>query len=142
MLSHYLQGALVDLKDLIQITELDIDDIREAKNDEQFKRLAQKEGKIKDFESKKAMIDSEISSLISQNPQKDLPDLLTQEQHLALDELKENLAKLREVNKHYAKLVLTISNLYNTFLEKLVPTEMQGYQKVASKQSSILEVRV
>ncbi len=142
MLSHHLQSALTDLRDLIKITQSDIDDIKIAKNDPQFERLSLKEEKLKSFESKKAMIDHEISSLMSAKPNIDLPDLLNEEQHNALGELKEELNNLREINKKYAKLVLTVSNLYNTFLERLVPTEMQGYKKVASKDPSILEVRV
>jgi len=142
MLSHHLQSALKDLKDLIQITNYDIQDIKDAKNDAQFNRLSIKEEKLKSFENKKAMIDHEISSLMTKNPDKDLPQLLNEEQHSSLGELKVQLSNLREVNKHYAKLVLVVSNLYNTFLERLVPTEMQGYQKVASKDPSILEVRV
>jgi len=142
MLSDHLQGALQDLRDLIKITETDISDIKEAKNEPQFDRLSLKESKLKSFESKKAMIDNEISVLMSANPDLDLPDLLNDEQHNALNELKDELNNLRIVNKKYAKLVLTVSNLYNTFLERLVPTEMQGYQKVASKKPSILEIRV
>ena len=142
MLSHHLQSALSDLRDLINITESDIADIKEAKNDQQFERLSLKEEKLKSFESKKAMIDHEISTLMTTYPQKDLPELLNEEQHKALDELKIELSNLRDINKKYAKFVLNVSNLYNTFLERLVPTEMQGYNKVASKNSSILEVRV
>ena len=142
MLSHHLQGALQDLRDLIQITESDMADIKEAKNDAQFERLAIKEEKLKSFESKKAMIDHEISSLMTSFPDKDLPQLLNEQQHESLGQLKIELSNLREVNKKYAKQVLTVSNLYNTFLERLVPTEMQGYNKVASKNASILEVRV
>jgi hypothetical protein len=142
MLSHHLQGALNNLRDLIKITELDMKDIKEAKHDAQFERLSLKEETIKSFEQKKAMIDHEISSLMSINPDKDLPQLLNAEQHAALDELKTELSNLREVNKRYAKLVLVVSNLYNTFLERIVPTEMQGYKRVASKDSSILQVRV
>ena len=142
MLSHHLEGALEDLKDLIQITNSDIEDIKNAKNDTQFQRLSIKEEKLKSFENKKAMIDHEISSLMTEFPDKELPELLDEEQHNSLSELKVQLSNLREVNKHYAKLVLTVSNLYNTFLERLVPTEMQGYKKVASKDPSILEVRV
>lgn len=143
MLSHHLKNALEDLRNLIKITESDIADIKEAKNDPQFDRLAIKEEMLKSFEVKKAMIDYEISSLMSANPDSDLPELITNEQHLLLDELKVELNNLRDANKHYAKLVLLVSNLYNTFLERIVPTEMQGYNKVASKSSaSILEVRV
>jgi hypothetical protein len=142
MLSHHLQGALTDLRDIIEITRLDIDDIKEAKHDPQFDRLSLKEEKIKSFEAKKAMIDHEISSLMTKNPDLDLPDLLNEDQHKALDQLKDELSNLRAINKKYAKLVLTVSNLYNSFLEKLVPTEMDGYESKASKNPSILEVRV
>jgi hypothetical protein len=142
MLSHHLEGALIDLRDIIKITESDIEDIKEAKNDSQFERLPLKEEKIKSFEAKKAMIDHEISALMSASPQKELPELLNETQHQYLSELKVELSNLREVNKHYARLVLTVSNLYNSFLERLVPTEMNGYRKVASKNPSFLEVRV
>ena len=142
MLSHHLQSALSDLRDIIRITKEDIADIKEAKHDSQFERLSLKDEKIKSFEAKKAMIDHAISVLMSTNPQKELPERLNEEQHRALDELRNDLSELREINKEYAKLVLTVSNLYNAFLEKLVPTEMQGYNKVASKNPSILEVRV
>lgn len=142
MLTHHLQSALEDLKDLIQITKSDIEDIKQAQHDPQFDRLSIKDEKLKSFESKKAMIDYEISSLMTQNPNAELPNLINDEQHKLLDELKIQLSELREVNKEYAKLVVIVSNLYNDFLEKLVPTEMQGYNKVASKDSSILEVRV
>ena len=142
MLSYHLQSALSDLKDLINITQNDIEDIKLAKNNPQFERLSLKEEKLKSFESKKAMIDHEISTLMTSSPEMDLPQLLNEEQHNYLDQLKVELSNLREVNKVYARLVLSVSNLYNTFLERLVPTEMQGYNKVASKDPSILEVRV
>ena len=62
------------------------------------------------------MIDYEISLLMTQNPDKDLPQLLNEEQHASLDDLKMELSNLRDTNKTYAKLVLTVSNLYNSFL--------------------------
>lgn len=142
MLTHHLQSALEDLKDLIKITKSDIEDIKKAQHDPQFERLSIKDEKLKSFESKKAMIDHEISSLMTKNQSAELPNLLNDEQHKLLDELKIQLSELREVNKEYAKLVVIVSNLYNDFLEQIVPTEMQGYNKVASKDSSILEVRV
>ena len=142
MLSYHLQGALNDLRDLIKITELDVEDIKKADNTPQFDRLKLKEEKLKSFESKKAMIDHEISSLVSKNPEKSLPELLDDEQHNYLEEMKIELANLHDINKKYARLVLVVSNLYNSFLEKIVPTEMQGYNKVASKNSAILQIRV
>lgn len=142
MLSHHLQNALNDLRDIIKITESDMEDIKVAKHDAQFQRLSLKEEKLKSFEAKKAIIDHEISSLMTNNSGVELTNLINEEQHKLLDELKIELSNLRDVNKKYAKQVLVVSNLYNTFLERLVPTEMQGYTKTASKNPSILEVRV
>jgi glutamyl-tRNA reductase len=142
MLTYHLDGALKDLRDLISITVADIEDIKQAKHQHQFDRLSLKDEKIKSFEAKKAMIDREISKLMSENPTKDLNQLLDSIQHTKLEELKKELQNLQEINKKYARMVLTVSSLYNDFLERLVPTEMQGYQKVASKDPSLLEVRV
>ena len=142
MLSHHLQNALNDLRDIIKITESDMEDIKVAKHDAQFERLSLKEEKLKSFEAKKAIIDYEISSLMTNNSGVELTNLINEEQHKLLDELKVELSNLRDVNKKYAKQVLVVSNLYNTFLERLVPSEMQGYTKTASKNPSILEVRV
>lgn len=141
MLSYHLQSAINDLRDLIKITESDIEDIQVANHNPQFERLKLKEEKLKSFESKKAMIDHEISALIRLNPNVELPELLSEEQHTMLNDLKVELSKLHSINKRYAKLVLAVSNLYNTFLENLIPTEMHGYNKVASKDSTILKVR-
>ncbi|MBU0633164.1 hypothetical protein KKA17_11025 [bacterium] len=142
MLLHHLKSAIKDLKDLISITQTDIEDIKEARQSPQFDRLPLKDEKIKSFESKKAMIDHEISKLMSENPEKDLSTLLDDEQHDALDELKAELLNLRDINQKYAKMVLTVSSFYNRLLERIVPTEMNGYNKVASKNPSFLEVRV
>ena len=142
LLTYHLDGALSDLRDIIEITQKDIDDIKEAQADAQFERLSLKEEKIGSFEAKKALIDHEISKLMTSNPEKDLPDLLNAQQHTKLEELKKELHNLKEINQKYARMVLAVSSLYNEFLERLVPTEMDGYEKVASKDPSLLEVRV
>lgn len=141
MLSYQLKSAIKELEALISLSEEDIADIKEAKHNPQFERLAIKEEKIKSFEHKKAMIDREISKLMTAYPSKALSELLDDEQHQQLDLLKENLAKLREVNQRYAKMVLSVGAFYNTLLERVVPTQMEGYQKVASSDASFLEVR-
>jgi hypothetical protein len=142
MLSYHLQSALKDLADLIKMTESDIEDIMQAKQEPQFKRLPLKEEKIRSFESKKAMIDHEISKLMTQNSDSDLAQLLNDEQHDQLDKLRAELTNLSHTNQRYAKMVLSVSSFYNSLLERIVPTEMEGYTSVASKNaSSFLEVR-
>ena len=142
MLSYHLKSAINDLRDLIKITGSDIEDIQVANHNPQFDRLKLKEEKLKSFESKKVMIDHEISTQVRLHPDAKLTELLNEEQHVMLNELKAELTNLHAINKRYAKLVLAVSNLYNTFLERLIPTEMHGYNRVASKDSTILKVRV
>jgi hypothetical protein len=141
MLSRYLQNAMKDLQDIIAFSEKDIEDIKKADHDAQFARVPLKEEKIKSFEQKKAMIDHEISKLMTAAPHKALTELLSDDQHRQLDALKRELTRLREVNQRYARLVAGVSAFYNSLLERVVPTEMQGYNKVASKKASFLEVR-
>lgn len=88
------------------------------------------------------MIDREISKLMTADPVKPLSELLDSEQRQQLDNLKTHLSALREINQQYAKMVLSVGAFYNTLLERVVPTQMQGYQKVASSEASFLEVRV
>lgn len=141
MLLYQLDGAISDLNELISLSNEDINDIKEAKHEPQFNRLVLKDEKIKSFEQKKAMIDREISKLMTQNPSVNLDDLLDPQQHQKLDILKELLNKLRDTNHHYAKMVLSVGSFYNSLLEQLVPTQMQGYQKVTRKDASFLQVR-
>lgn len=141
MLSHHLNSAYQNLQDLISITQNDINDIKEASHDAQFDRVKIKEETLKSFENKKAMIDYEIARLMSENPQKDLSQLLSEDESRALSKMKDALSELREVNNHYAKMVLTVSSFYNSLLERVMPTEMDGYTSKASRNSSFLKVR-
>jgi len=142
MLSYQLQNAIKDLDKLISLSLEDIDDIKEANHNSQFDRLLIKQEKITSFEQKKAMIDHEISKLMGLQPTKALAELLNDEEHQQLESLKEHLSRLRDVNQQYAKMVLSVGSFYNSLLEKVVPTQMQGYHSVVSKEASFLEVRV
>ncbi len=141
MLAFHLQSALKDLDDLIAISQQDIDDIKVARHESQFERIGLKEDKIKSFEHRKAMIDHEISKLMRSNPQSDMSALLDETQQAALQQLKVKLAELSDVNKKYAKMVLSVGSFYNTLLERVIPTEMEGYSRITSKNASFLKVR-
>ncbi len=141
MLSFQLQSAIKELDTLIALSLEDIENIKRAEHNPQFERLSIKEERIKSFENKKAMIDYEIAKLISSNPSKPLSELLDNEQHQQLEMFKERLGELRLVNQQYAKMVLSVGAFYNTLLERIMPTQMQGYQRVASPNSSFLEIR-
>ena len=142
MLSHYLNKALSDLNQLITLTQQDIDDIKLAKHEAIFDRSKIKEEFISSFQNKKAMIDNEISKLMEAYPDRELEHLLSEEDLEHLKSLKSQLLDLKTLNKRYAKLVLTVSEFYNSLLERMLPTEMHGYEKVTKKHRSLLEVRV
>jgi len=142
MLAFHLQSALKDLEDLIAISQSDIEDIKLARHESQFERIGLKEDKIKSFEHRKAMIDHEISKLMRNNPDSDMSVLLDDEQQALLQQLKITLAELSVVNKKYAKMVLSVGSFYNALLERLIPTEMEGYDRITSKNGSFLKVRV
>ena len=141
MLSHYLDKALNNLEELTQLTQTDIDDIKLAKHEVIFDRSKIKEELISSFQNKKALIDNEISKLMEAHPDLGLENLLSEDDQGKLTSLKDRLLELKTLNKRYAKLVLTVSEFYNSLLEKMVPTEMNAYEKVAQKHRSILEVR-
>lgn len=141
MLSYHLESAVNDLEQLVKMSEQDIEDIKLAKHENQFERHKIKEDTLASFENKKAMIDHEISKLMTQNPDVSLDKLLDEDENRYLQKLKAALASLRDVNKKYAKMVLSVSSFYNTLLERLVPTEMNGYTKSTSKDASFLEIR-
>ncbi|MCL4431191.1 MAG: hypothetical protein M1300_02605, partial [Epsilonproteobacteria bacterium] len=121
MLSFQLQSAIKELDTLIALSLEDIENIKEAKHNPQFDRLSIKEEKIKSFEHKKAMIDHEISKLMTQEPIKPLSELLDEEQHQQLETLKLRLNTLRTVNQQYAKMVLSVGAFFNTLLERIMP---------------------
>jgi len=141
MLSYHLKSAVTDLEQLVQMSEQDIEDIKLANHKPQFERHKIKEDTLTSFENKKAMIDHEISKLMTRNPDVSLDNLLNDSENDYLKKLKVALAALRDTNKKYAKMVLSVSSFYNTLLERLVPTEMDGYNKMTSKDASFLEMR-
>ncbi|NWF67177.1 MAG: hypothetical protein HXX81_06890 [Campylobacterales bacterium] len=142
MLIQYIASANSDILKIIEITSSDIDDIKLAHHDELFKRNKIKDELIVSFENKKSLINSEISKLISQNRDKSLDELLSDDIKNGLDEFQKNLALLKDINKKYARMVLAVSEFYNSVIERLIPTEMQGYKRVNSKSGSSLELRV
>ena len=140
MLSHHLVKALGDLDQLISLTQNDIDDIKLAKHEEIFQRSKIKEELITTFQNRKALIDNEIAKQMQAFLDLQLENLLEHTDMDHLQSLKEKLLELKTQNKRYAKLVLTVSEFYNSLLEKMVPVEMDGYNKVAPKHRSLLEV--
>ena len=141
MLSHYLKSSITDIENLIELTQKDILDIKEAKHEAIFSRTKIKNDLIKSFENKKSMLDNELMKLVKKSDNKALEEVLGDAEKNMLEEMKEKLSLLKSKNKEYARFVVTVSEFYNSSLDSVFPRDMDGYQKVNSKPASLLKVR-
>lgn len=139
MLTYYLQNATEDIKSLIRITKQDMEDIKEARHESLFERTKIKEELISSFENKKLIVDNEIAKLLKENPNKAISELLDDNATEALNNLREALKELKELNKHYARMVLAVSEFYNSLLDKLIPSDKSGYEQNI-RTSSFLQI--
>lgn len=141
MLKKYLEGAVGDLKKIIQLTENDIKNIKKANHSSIFEKVSLKEQLIGTFETKKKLIDENITKKATQNKGVSLEDILDDIEKSYLEELKSKLLELKKVNRRYARLVVSVGTFYSSLLEKIVPTEMDGYETVIKQSASFLEIR-
>lgn len=142
MLSRYLNDAIEDIKRLIQITHKDISDIKKAQHEEVFSRTKIKNELIISFEAKKALLDNELVLLTKANPDRELSEILDESDSDNLAKMKDCLVELHVINKKYAKFVVSVSEFYNSTLEAMFPSEVDGYNKNASKPANFLKVSV
>jgi hypothetical protein len=141
MIEEHLDLSIRDLTSLIDITQKDIKNIKEANHEEIFASIKVKEDLIISFEQKKKLLDNELSKLVKSNPNKELGELLNQNVSDKLDDFRAKLKDLKGLNKRYAKFVLTISEFYNSLLDQIVPKEIDGYDKKVAN-SSMLKIDV
>lgn len=140
MLTHYLQTAIEDIDSLIELTQKDILDIKEAKHEAVFERTKIKNDLIHAFENKKSLLDNELLKLVNSNTDKELDEVLDESQKEMLQDIKEKLQELKHKNKEYAKFVVTISEFYNSLLDSVFPRDMDGYSKANHKPATLLKV--
>lgn len=144
MLTNNLKEALREIDNLISLTQSDIEDIKQANHESLFSKAKLKGELINLFEAKKSAVDREILRVVNENnnPNNRLEDILSEDEKDLIEGLKIKLTGLKELNKHYARLVLGVSEFYNSLLEKVLPTEMEGYHKVVKSSNSYLHLKV
>lgn len=143
MIQHYLKNALLALESLIESTQKDLADIRAAKHQSLLERTRIKEDLVLGFETQKAMLDGAIVKVMEQNPDRELADLLSDEEHELLGELRIALERLQEENKRFAVMVLTVSEFYNSLLNAILPGENVGYttERARSSTPNFLQIK-
>ena len=141
MLTHYLQQANEILSNLIETTRNDIEDVKGAKHDNIFSRTKTKEELVRSFENHKSLIDNEIAKMAQESGGVALDTILTSEQQSLLDDMREQLKTLQQENKHFATMVIAVSEFYSSLINRLIPTEQIGYDAHKAKRASYLHIK-
>ena len=141
MLTHYLQQANEILSNLIETTRNDIEDIKSAKHDNIFSRTKTKEELVKSFENHKSLIDNEIAKMAQAAEGAPLDKILDDTQQALLNEMREKLKSLQKENKHFASMVIAVSEFYSSLINRLIPTEQVGYENHKAKRASYLHIK-
>ncbi|MCH5313214.1 MAG: hypothetical protein J1E28_02280 [Helicobacter sp.] len=140
MLHTYIDGAIADLRTLIELTKLDNTDIQAANHEAIFGRLEQKDSLVKAFEEKKSLIHQEMLILCEKNPHKSLKDLLDETTSTLLDTMRDALSELKILNSNYARSVFAVSEFYNSLIQRIIPHESNGYGDQRS-QGHLLKIQ-
>ena len=142
MVFKYLQLSNDGVKQLIELTLEDINDIKSANHLGIKDRSFIKSELIEKFENNKANLDKELLTKVAGN--KTIEEVLSQEEHTLLKDLRTNLEKLQKENKNFAKLVVAVNEFYNSMLGEMFPdkdgitSDNYGIKKVSP--ASLLEV--
>ena len=105
------------LDNLIEITQKDIEDIKEANHEPLFQRNIQKEELIEKFSELKSQIDSILVSRSESGL--DIKDLISPEEDKLLDEFRTKLKEFYDIHKRFAKMAFSVTHFYNNLMNRI-----------------------
>ena len=140
MLIKFLSDAISNLEELIKISNLDMQDIKEANHDAIFQRLESKNNAILMFDRNKDLARDAMLKLSKENPNKSIEEILNPEALMLIDKMRDGLKTLREINKNYAKSVVAIYEFYNSLLENIIPSQRDGYSNKLYSKVDLLRI--
>ena len=132
MLLNKLQSANEILNNLIEITNQDIDNIKEANHEKVFANIEKKENLAIEFQNTKNEIDYILS-----NRNKPLEEIFTPEEEQKFEEFKNLLNEFHQRHKLFSKLSFSITNFYNTLLNKIKGKKQVTYEKEYAPNSNL-----
>ena len=141
MLHTFLSNATQNLQSLIDISILDMQDIREANHEAIFARLESKNALIDSFKSNKSNADAEMQKLLKAHPNKKIEELLDEKAMNIIDEMRTNLVKLRTLNKNYARSVIAVREFYDSLVNSMIPSQKVGYSNKSFAKVDFVNVR-
>lgn len=140
MLNKFLNDAICSLESLINISKLDIEDIKEANHDAIFARLESKNNLIVEFETNKNLAHEQMVNLAKKYPNKNIANLLDNTTNQLIDSMREKLKTLRELNEGYSKSVIAVYEFYTSLIESIIPTERVGYSNKTYSKIDLLHI--
>lgn len=140
MLHQFLNSAIEDLKSLVEISKLDINDIKEANHEVIFSRLETKNNTLLSFEHNKDLAHKEMINVMNENPSKEIKELFDQKAEVLIEEMSKQLQILRDLNKNYAKSVIAVYEFYNSLLENIIPSQRDGYSNKSYSKIDVLRI--
>ena len=132
MLLNKLQTANKILNNLIEITNEDIKNIKEANHNEVFKNIELKEKLALEFQNIKGEID-----YILANRNRPLEEIFSNEEEKEFNEFRNLLNEFHEKHKFFAKLSFSVTNFYNTLLNKIKGKKQVTYEKTYTPNSTL-----
>lgn len=140
MLNKFLSNSVCSLESLINISKLDIEDIKVANHDAIFARLESKNNLIAEFETNKNLAHEQMVALAKKYPNKNIADLLDDNTNELIDKMREQLKILRELNDGYSKSVVAVYEFYNSLIESIIPSERVGYSNKSYSKVDLLHI--
>ena len=138
MLSQTLKSINQTLDTLIEITQKDIEDIKEANHTSLFERNEKKEKLVSQFSNLKSQIDSILVKRSESG--KPLEELISKEEDILLGEFREKLTTFYEIHKKFSKMALLVTNFYTNLMHKVSGCEPDiGYEM---KPSSLHQINL
>jgi len=132
MLLNQLQTANQILDKLIEITNNDIANIKEAHHKEVFDNIQIKENLAIKFQNTKNEIDNILSSR-----NKPLEEIFNIEEEQEFEKFKTLLNEFNKQHKLFSKLSFSVTNFYNTLLNKINNKKQITYEKEVVSNSKL-----
>ena len=120
MIDKHLNDAISILRQIIDLTNTDIANIKVAKHNDVGPHSELKTKLLANFEKTKKDLDNELLKLAQANPGTNLSSLLSQESKDNLATLRSTLIELKKVNFEYAKNVVVIKEFFDSLVGKML----------------------
>ena len=141
MLKKYLDEAIAKLDELINLTELDIENIKQAKHSTVDESVKKKTSLIKEFEAVKKSLDKELARVSKEYDTTALAGVLDDEAKAKLVLMRQKLENLHDINKQYARHVVAVKEFFDTLSKKVFNLQNNGYDANAS-ETNLYKARV